>query len=65
VDVAVTAAINASLDYPLQFVAPPPSTSSTKSPPIARPLRIRAPLEMKKERSNPDGNWDRVDAIRD
>ncbi len=63
VDVAVTTGINASLDYPLQFVAPPASTTSTKSPPVAR--RIRAPLEMKKERSNPDGNWDRVDAIRD
>ena len=65
VDVAVTAGINASLDYPLQLVAPPASTCSIKAPPVARPLRIRAPLETKKELSNPDGNWDRVDTLRD
>jgi hypothetical protein len=65
VDVVVTAGINASLDYPLQIVVPPVATSGTMSPPIAPSVRIRAPLEMKKARSNPEGNWDRVDTMRD
>ncbi len=65
VDVAVTAGINASLDYPLQIVVPSVATSGSMSPPIAPPVRIRAPLEMKKARSNPEENWDRVDTMRD
>jgi hypothetical protein len=48
VDVAVTAGINASLDYPLQVVVPPVATSGTMSPPVAPSVRVPAPLEGKK-----------------
>ena len=48
VDLAVTAGISASLNYPLQVVVPP-VTSGTMSPPVAPSVRIRAPLEEKNQ----------------
>jgi hypothetical protein len=49
VDLAVTAGISASLDYPLQVVVPPVATSGTMSPPVAPSVRIRASLEEKNQ----------------